>query len=966
AKDLFRQHGARLVLTTRWSVPEAAEWQERIDEGGKIGNALRTVRDLTAEGAEIELVQADCTDFQSLAAAVKAGENRFGEVNAVVHAANASRVYLVLEVTREEEERSFAVKVHGALHLEALFAERFLDFMIHFSSQASIAPNPGQSAYSGANAILNALAERRRNAGLGFACAIGWGAWEQIGMAESLAASKIEGNKRDDNSRITPSTAGGLDHPLLSHRQMVSDSNEVFTAWLAPGTNRLIDSHTFRGRRLVAGVVIIECMRAAAALRLGADTGIELYNVVFLRPLFVENTGCEMLINVGQTNDELLISVTARSNDESGEETVHSQAQARLIDSGAPRMRCELPGPFDAFKLMDFRGEYISDQGDWACECADLCSDSTWSRTRIPEGRDGWDDYGIYPPLLDHAILSQMAVKRPDVVPQSVDRIRFLGPVGKQITVHGSGSGSDVQYIDASCFNDAGELILEVSGWSLKAVESSAMVERTSDTSSATNTVVPNRRLTVSRLGEFDSIGLESANISSPRPDEIQVQIVAAGLNFRDVLAVLGQLPSTEVGIDEIGSECSGYVTAVGNSVTQFKVGDAVMGSGNGLFADFANINEKVAVHIPEGIIMEHAAGIIGVFCTAEYALNRLAQLRRGEKVLIHAGAGGVGLAAIQLALNTGAEVYATAGSEAKKQYLLNLGVRHVASSRSLDFADEIRAQAGSLDVILNSLSGDFITESLGLLRRHGRFIEIGKKDILNNSRIGLLAMRDNLSFSVLDVGVMFADFEDEILDCLERVRIGFADGSLNVLPTEVIDIDKASEGFRRMSRGKHTGKIVFSVGGHSDPWRASALSFFKHFGRGISISAGQEIFSRLLSADALPSTVVAVAPGADVFGHQKDPKQPRDKAVTHAAEDAPTANAELNRHQAFLVDLWCKVSGIDDIKIEDDFFNLGGDSIMAIQIQYAIAREYDCNVSASLVSDFRTIDAMAEYLETI
>ena len=163
------------------------------------------------------------------------------------------------------------------------------------------------------------------------------------------------------------------------------------------------------------------------------------------------------------------------------------------------------------------------------------------------------------------------------------------------------------------------------------------------------------------------------------------------------------------------------------------------------------------AVIKPDNLSFEEAAGIPITFLTVAYSLYELARLQPGERILIHAASGGVGLAAVQIAQQIGARIFATAGRPEKQEYLRSLGVEHVMNSRNLDFVEEVRRDTGGegVDVVINSLAGEFIPASIQLLKRFGRFIEIGKRDILSNSEIGLYPFRNNLSFHAVDLGQM-------------------------------------------------------------------------------------------------------------------------------------------------------------------------------------------------------------------
>ena len=228
-----------------------------------------------------------------------------------------------------------------------------------------------------------------------------------------------------------------------------------------------------------------------------------------------------------------------------------------------------------------------------------------------------------------------------------------------------------------------------------------------------------------------------------PGPGEVEVRIQAAGLNFKDVMLAMGLLPdeALEGGYSGryLGYECAGTVVAVGSHVKNLAVGDEVLTSGRGTLAKYTTLDARFAIRIPLGMSHEEAATIPIAFLTAFYSLHYLGRMSRGDRVLIHAAAGGVGLAAIQLAQRAGAEVFATAGSPMKRDLLRALGVKYVMDSRTSSFADEVMrfTNGEGVDIVLNSLAGEAIPLSLSTLRSYGRFLEIGKRDIYENTRLG-------------------------------------------------------------------------------------------------------------------------------------------------------------------------------------------------------------------------------------
>jgi NADPH:quinone reductase-like Zn-dependent oxidoreductase len=263
-----------------------------------------------------------------------------------------------------------------------------------------------------------------------------------------------------------------------------------------------------------------------------------------------------------------------------------------------------------------------------------------------------------------------------------------------------------------------------------------------------------------------------------------------------------------------LGDECSGRITAVGKKVNKFKIGDEVIANGPGCFASHLTIPVPFVVRKPARISFEEAATIPVTFMTAWYALHHLGKIRRGENILIHAATGGVGLAAIQIAKLAGAEIFATAGNDEKRNCLHKLGIRHVMDSRSTAFAGEIRkiTKGAGVDLVLNSLAGDAIAKGLSALAHGGRFLEIGKRDIYANTAIGLRPFCNNLSMFVIDMGQVMAEQPDTVQHLLQTIMKLFRAGKFLPLPRQTLPVSQAADAFRLMAQAKHIGKIVLTM----------------------------------------------------------------------------------------------------------------------------------------------------------
>ncbi|MFG2290756.1 SDR family NAD(P)-dependent oxidoreductase [Streptomyces sp. NPDC048595] len=311
------------------------------------------------------------------------------------------------------------------------------------------------------------------------------------------------------------------------------------------------------------------------------------------------------------------------------------------------------------------------------------------------------------------------------------------------------------------------------------------------------------------------------AETPRPAPDEVLISVRAAALNYRDVLQSLGMIPlsvpkTAAVGKDgALGLECAGVVTAIGSRVTGFAVGDRVFGFGSDTLRSHATIQASLVGHVPDGMDFCRAATLPAVYLTVHHGLHRLAHLAPGETVLVHGAAGGVGLAALQYAAHAGAHVIATAGTPAKRELLRLLGVRHVLDSRSLDFAHQVKDLTGGhgVDVVLNSLAGEAIARGLESLKSGGRFIELGKRDLYDNSRLLLRPFLNNLTLSAVgDVNELLTHHPEianvEGPEITERVRNGVYRPILH----HVYPADRITDAFETLQHSRHIGKVVISL----------------------------------------------------------------------------------------------------------------------------------------------------------
>ncbi|NLH81394.1 MAG: SDR family NAD(P)-dependent oxidoreductase, partial [Phyllobacteriaceae bacterium] len=315
------------------------------------------------------------------------------------------------------------------------------------------------------------------------------------------------------------------------------------------------------------------------------------------------------------------------------------------------------------------------------------------------------------------------------------------------------------------------------------------------------------------RAGALERFSWRSKARRAPCAGEIEVEVIATGLNFRDVMLAQGLLDDDVLDDGMAGAvygfECVGRVLTRGAGVTGHAVGDVVFGFAASAFATHVTAPAKSFVRLPEGVPTASAAGLPVAFFTAWYGLVELARLKAGETVLIHGAAGGVGLAAIQIARARGARIVATVSTPDKRALVELMGAEIVHDSRSLAFAEEIRATLGGVDVVLNSLSGDAMRASLKCLKPFGRFVELGKRDYVGNTELGLRPFRRNLTYFGVDVDQLLVHDPSIVARGLDELVAGFTDGTLTPLPYRVFGAAEIGDAFRLMQSAGHVGKIV-------------------------------------------------------------------------------------------------------------------------------------------------------------
>jgi NADPH:quinone reductase-like Zn-dependent oxidoreductase/acyl carrier protein len=522
--------------------------------------------------------------------------------------------------------------------------------------------------------------------------------------------------------------------------------------------------------------------------------------------------------------------------------------------------------------------------------------------------------------------------------------VRLWRPLPPAVHSHvravGAASRQERSY-DATVTDAEGCVLLEVAGFTLRTPEPWREAESAAPGE--------NFSAVIDHPGSLATLGLRPDHRHPPGPGEVEVEVTAAGVNFIEVLYALGMLPEPPGGEVRFGLECAGTVARVGEGVAGLRPGDAVFGFAPRAFSRFTTTAAAHVAPLPPHLSPEAGATLPAAFTTAYYALVTRGRLRCGERVLIHAAAGGVGLAAVTIARWRGAEVFATAGSDTKRDHLRGLGIRHVWDSRSLGFAEGVREATGGqgVDVVLNSLGGEFIPASLGVLARHGRFLELGKRDILGNGALALAPFEKHLSFTAIDVGPDLPEFTR----VWRQVVRGIGRREFRPLPHRVFPVTDLAEAFEQMAQARHIGKLVVAMAGAA-PGRVAPR---RRHGRPLAdiIGRGAERVAAEATQPPMPAASRDLAPRA----------APLDRA--HARPAMPTPyRAPEGATEAGVVAVWEELLGVSGIGADDNFFELRGDSLLAAQVTSRLYAEFQVKLPLSSLFEHPTVAELAARIE--
>lgn len=951
ATYLMTHWDARIVLLSHAAIPAAEIRQRMLSVPGTSPEMRQRVRfliDAEQQGRRLLCLTADVADPIAMKESLASVKRQFGVIDGVFHCAGQADGCLLPALTDDWAQRILAPKVHGLVTIDGLLAAEQLDFVAAFSSINTIVPTAGQTCYSSANAFMDAYCRfrNRQTNGRPMYLSLDFDAWSEAGMAVD-----------------TDLAMESLKHPLFFGRKLEAGA-AVYLSSMHAGDCWLLAEHRIDDGCLLPGTAYLELALGAVIFHSGRASGWCLQDVYFHAPLKVADGG-EAILRTELREENGGFAFTIRSQSaEHAEWATHASGTCHIEESRE-------------------RGDYSLENWLEGMSPVELTEDGgirygrRWNsvkRVLAGEGRavaflelpseynQDLDTYYLHPALLDVATMfaGRCAVEAEnDYVPFGYRKLSVFWKLASRMVAVARWQEPENQdegmlSFDVSVLTPEGEAIVSIEGFTMRTVARAAPIENSD-----------NEGLFIATPGDLDSLQFRQQPRLSPGAGEVEIEVVATGLNYKEVLMGLGVVPAPEDHTVSFGLECSGFVSRVGPGVTEFAVGDEVIGYGDSLFGRYRCLPVAQAAHRPVNVDCFRAAGIPLAFLTAYYGLVEYGGLKKGEQVLIHSASGGVGLAAVAIARFLEADIIATAGSEEKRDYLRSIGIDHVLDSRSNKFAPQVMEITGGrgVDVVLNSLAGEFIELGLSTLAPHGRFIELGLKDMVENRPLGMRVFQRGIRFMALQVSAGIPGLGD----VLRRIVRHIEAGDFQPVMCRVFLQQEAAAAFRLMAGSRHMGKLV--VARQPNRGRMDRDAGLTHeqgveaLVRGLRVANGNLIN---------PLSRIVVTPRDILFGRGNAGGRETatidfavEKRTGHSRPDlATTFEAPGSDIEETLATVFQEFLGLERIGVLDNFFELGATSLDMIQICNRLKSQLNREVAVVKLFNYPTIRSLSGYLQ--
>jgi len=1004
AEHLAKTVAAKLILIGRSTFPRREDWSQWLethDAEDSISLKLKKIQALEDLGADVLVVSADVTELEKMQAVITQASERFGQIHGVIHTAGVSPGGTIQRKTAEQADTILAPKVLGTLVLDTVLKDFNLDFFVLCSSLASVFGNIGTVDYCGANAFLDAFAHYKTAQSNQFTLSINWDGWQEVGLAAEAAKQEYDGRSVISQTRQEKSVS----HPLFD--KCIIEGSEEHYVTLRAKKHWLLDEHRILGQATLPGTGYLEMARAAFEESHPNLGTLEIQEVYFLTPLTIkENEDVEVRTILKPQEHGFEFVIVSQSDSNKAEWIEH--ARGEIISREAKEVQTQ----YDIQKIetscrekeMIFTGTELENQERFI-KVGPRWHNMKWLKFSQHEGlgllelpadyASDLDTFKLHPALLDNATGFAGAKNEGDYLPFFYKKLVIKAPLPAKIYSYITPDAHNASQTDTPKFNIT---IMDAQGRGLVEIEDYTLRRIAVEKLEKPQPVSDNFYLDIVSPGLLDSLTFMPTTRQRPGPGEVEIEVYATAMNFKEVLIALGVISVPTNMPVKFGYECAGKIVAIGEGVDGFQIGDAVMNFTPNGFGAFTTTLASSVISKPDTLSFEEAATIPVAFGTAYYALIKLAGLAQGERILIHAAAGGVGMAAVKIAQWMGAEIFATAGNPEKRAFLRSLGIAYVMDSRSLDFASEVMAytEGKGVDVVLNSLGGEFISKSFETLAPFGRFVELGIRDIYNNTQLGLRPFERGLAYFAIGASQAIPHFEGLIKNVLQH----FKAGDFTPLTHQVFPITEVANAFEYMAKAKHIGKVVVSLqdkeavlkqvsesptvphletnvrrigpsaGLPNKPEPVKNL-FYKNISEYLLPAEGVEVFRRILGS-TLPQVLVSTRDlqsrleqnQATTFLSELKVSEPVHSPAHPRPQLSHAYVAPRNALEQKLANLWQQFMGIKQVGIHDDFFELGGDSLLAIQLIAKLRKTLEIELSPHSLLNSPTIAALAKLLE--
>lgn len=905
-------------------------------------------------------MQTDVTNEQELKNTFLKIKTQMPIVDGVFHCAGIADGRLLSALDEKKAHQIMAPKVEGTNNIYRILEEvygRDGRCLILFSSLTGVTGAVGQCAYTAANAYMDSFAQNAKGAIP--VISIDWDTWCNQGMA----------NRERQRYGITLEDMNWTEEESDGRNYCYSMTNDkngdasIYKIDVSESDVWLFKEHQINGQGILPGTAYINYLFMCACHLYKAGQ-LEIDHIYFLEPYLERHTG-SLYIRIGNgENPEFSIFTLV-----DGMHREHANGILKVPNAGITARLAQKNCVLYDSKISD--GSVKTEGGirygkRWqGIKTLKVSEKTVAAQINLPaEYRDEVQKYALHPALMDQAIgIIALALEQTGgMLPFAYQGLRILRTLPDKITSRVSVISENKTESAYECIvsDTSGEPVLEADRYITRKVSQESTKELLPAKAKIVMEQAEDVQLQIRKKGDLQSFyySVKDTRVLL-EPDEVEIRVHAAGLNFKEVLYALGMLELPKQKALAFGLECSGIVTRIGSGVTGFCPGDAVMGMGRNALNKYAISYESGLMHIPCDMEFEQAATIPIAYITAYYALMERGGLKCGDRVLIHAATGGVGMAAVKIAQAADAQIIVTAGSEEKRNYLRNMGLAYVYDSRSSSFAEQIEEQFGSVDIVLNSLTGELKKRSLNLLGKHGRFLELGIQNGLDESDSKKI-LQDSITYSCISTEKGMPGQNAVV----ENVEAAIKKGIYQYLPYRTFGIEEISQAFTYLAQVKHIGKVVINY------------SVASQIETGLTKEQGLAVLERIMNsnfAESKQQFIVSVKNLKDRFGITMYDES-YEELISEAAAGLTTVKRKrpdisvdyappLSRTEQEICQLIAEYADLDRVGINDNFFDLGITSLDLIQINNIMKKQYEKQITMVHMYSNPTVSMLAGYL---